>query len=134
MIDEDCQMSGHNWCQAGCKMFPSGVSRRTIIGGVTHGLHTMPVAVIEDYFADEDRCWGIDHTTNLRPPAGKSDGGFSRFQPKSSLKTKDYRPHAQLYPSTDLAQFHGTLFGFYWLFYNFLIFFRISKFFLPEHH
>jgi hypothetical protein len=28
-------------------------------------------------------------------------------------KTKDYLPQAWLYPSTDLAQFHGTLFGFY---------------------
>jgi hypothetical protein len=26
------------------------------------------------------------------------------------LKTKDRFPHACLYPSTDLAQFHGTVF------------------------
>jgi hypothetical protein len=29
------------------------------------------------------------------------------------LKTKDYLPQAWLYPSTDMAQFHGTLFGFH---------------------
>jgi hypothetical protein len=28
------------------------------------------------------------------------------------FKTKDYLPHAKLYPSTGLAQFHGTIFGF----------------------
>jgi hypothetical protein len=40
------------------------------------------------------------------------------------LKTKDYLPHAYLYPSTDLAQFHGTVF---YSFHDFL--FRISNFF-----
>jgi hypothetical protein len=46
------------------------------------------------------------------------------------LKTKDYLPHAELYPSTDLAQFHGTLFGFFGSYTVFTMFFsRISNFF-----
>jgi hypothetical protein len=41
----------------------------------------------------------------------------------------DYLPHAQLYPSTDLAQFHGTVYGFFgsYIFHNF--FSRFSNFF-----
>jgi cbb3-type cytochrome oxidase subunit 1 len=37
--------------------------------------------------------------------------------------------NTDFYPSTDLAQLHGTLFGFYRLFHCFHIFFMISNFF-----
>ena len=43
----------------------------------------------------------------------------------NSLETKDYLPHAQIYPSTVLAQFHGTVFG---IFGSFPLF-RTSNFF-----
>jgi hypothetical protein len=46
------------------------------------------------------------------------------------IKTKDYLPHAKLYPSTDLGQFHGTVFVFFSALIHFTIFiFRISNFF-----
>jgi hypothetical protein len=42
----------------------------------------------------------------------------------------DYLPQALLYPSTDLAQFHGTLFGFHLTTLSVFTFFpRISKYF-----
>jgi hypothetical protein len=49
----------------------------------------------------------------------------------SNTVTKDYLPHVWLYPSTDLAQFHGTVFVF-----CFLQIFVFSDFqlFRPEYH
>jgi hypothetical protein len=41
---------------------------------------------------------------------------------------KDYLPQAYLYLSTDLAQFHGTLFGFHPTAFS-GFFFQISNFF-----
>jgi hypothetical protein len=55
---------------------------------------------------------------------------FSKFN-----KTKDYFPQAQLYPLTDLAQYHVTLFGFHQTTLSvFTFFFRDFQLFWPEHH
>jgi hypothetical protein len=47
----------------------------------------------------------------------------------SSQKEKDYLPHAQLYPSTDLAQSQGTMFCFFSSYTLFKVVFRIANFF-----
>jgi hypothetical protein len=61
MIGEDCPIIDATPVK---EIFPSGVTRLTIIGGGMHDLRTMPVALTEDYLADENRCWGIAHTTD----------------------------------------------------------------------
>jgi hypothetical protein len=38
---------------------------------------------------------------------------MNKLSRKIHLKTKDYLPRAYLYPSTNLAQFHGKVFGFF---------------------
>ena len=42
----------------------SEVTCSMIISKVMYGLRKVPVAVTEDYLADEDQCWGIAHITD----------------------------------------------------------------------
>jgi hypothetical protein len=49
------------------------------------------------------------------------------------LKTKDYLPHAKLYPSTDLVQFHDIVFTFFGLYTVFTMFIGFLTFW-PEYH
>jgi hypothetical protein len=93
-----------NRCHIGLKMYSYGVTFRTGM----YGLRTMPVAVTEDYLADDDRCWGIAHTTDLRPPAGKCDWGL-RSCKAMSPPMSHVAPHRQ--PIINASFKDGPIYG-----------------------